>query len=151
MLGLGFMEIAVIAVALMIFVPPKELPKLIRQMGRWYGQLRRAADEMRRAFVLEADRQDAVEREQERRARRDAAKKQDEEVRSRAESGGARSQPARRAPAQPLHEQLGFSSTEWDELPDEIRDRLVGAANKRADAAALDPEAPAPDTRGEAT
>ena len=62
MLPLGLSEIAIIAVIALIAVGPERLPRLFREMGKWYGQARRAADELRRAFVLEADRQDAAER-----------------------------------------------------------------------------------------
>lgn len=62
MLSLGFGEILVIAALALIVVGPERLPHMMRYLGRQYGQLRRAADDMRRAFVLEADRQDAEER-----------------------------------------------------------------------------------------
>lgn len=62
MLGMGMGEILVIAVIALLVVGPERLPKVLRQVGRWYGQLRRSADDLRRAFVLEADRQDASER-----------------------------------------------------------------------------------------
>jgi sec-independent protein translocase protein TatB len=59
MLGIGIGEILMIAVVALLFVGPERLPKVMRELGRQYGRLRRAADELRRAFVLEADRQDA--------------------------------------------------------------------------------------------
>ena len=62
MLSIGLTEILLIATVAILVVGPDRLPKVMRQLGRWYGQLRRAADELRRAFVLEADRQDAEER-----------------------------------------------------------------------------------------
>lgn len=62
MLGVGVTELILICVIALIFVPTDDLPKVMRELGRRYGQLRRAADELRRAFVLEADRQDAEER-----------------------------------------------------------------------------------------
>ena len=62
MLGIGFGELVVIGVLALLFVPTDDLPRLAREFGRRYGQLRRAADDLRRAFVLEADRQDASER-----------------------------------------------------------------------------------------
>jgi hypothetical protein len=55
----------------------------MREAGRRYGQLRRAADDLRRAFTLEADRMDAAERYKELQERRrkvqEARKKADEE------------------------------------------------------------------------
>lgn len=62
MLGIGIGELMVIALVALIFVGPERLPKVMRELGRQYGKLRRAADELRRAFVLEADRQDADQR-----------------------------------------------------------------------------------------
>lgn len=70
MLGIGLSELILIGVVLLLVVPADELPKLMRELGRRYGQLRRAADDLRRAFVLEADRQDAQERYRELQERR---------------------------------------------------------------------------------
>lgn len=74
MLSIGITEIVLIALVAILVVGPERLPKVMRQLGRWYGQLRRAADELRRAFVLEADRQDAEERYARLRERREKAK-----------------------------------------------------------------------------
>ena len=60
MFSFGFGEILIIGVVLLLFVGPDRLPQLMRTAGRAYGQLRRAADEMRRAFMMEADRVDAA-------------------------------------------------------------------------------------------
>jgi len=73
MLGIGIGEIMVIALVALIFVGPERLPKVMRELGRQYGRLRRAADELRRAFVLEADRQDASVRYERLQARRQEA------------------------------------------------------------------------------
>jgi len=62
MLGLGMGEMLIVAGVALVVVGPERLPRVMRQLGRWYGQARRAADELRRAFVLEADRQDATDR-----------------------------------------------------------------------------------------
>ena len=70
MLGLGPGEIILVALAVIVVIGPDRLPHFMRSAGRMYGQLRRAADEMRRSLVLEADRQDAEERYQEMRRRR---------------------------------------------------------------------------------
>lgn len=61
MLGLGFGEIAILLLLALLVVGPERLPKVVRWAGRSYGQLRRAADDLRRAFLLEADRMDAEE------------------------------------------------------------------------------------------
>jgi len=73
MLGIGIGELMLIALVALIFVGPERLPKVMREMGRQYGKLRRAADELRRAFVLEADRQDAETRYEELQERRKRA------------------------------------------------------------------------------
>lgn len=62
MLNVGILELLLVAGVALMVIGPDQLPKFFRTAGRWYGQARRAADELRRAFVLEADRQDAVER-----------------------------------------------------------------------------------------
>lgn len=80
MLGVGISELVLICVIALIFVPTDDLPKLMRELGRRYGQLRRAADELRQAFVLEADRQDAEERIARMRARREQARVEREQA-----------------------------------------------------------------------
>jgi sec-independent protein translocase protein TatB len=62
MFGLGMGEILLIAALVRVVVGPDKLPEMMRTGGKWYAQLRRAADDLRRAFVLEADRMDAEER-----------------------------------------------------------------------------------------
>lgn len=90
MLSLGFWEIVVIAVLAIVVVGPERLPYVMRSIGRYYGQMRRMADEMRRAMVLEADRQDAEIRYAEMKRRREELQRQRQE----AEAGGAVSQPS---------------------------------------------------------
>lgn len=92
MLGIGLSEILVIAAVAILVVGPDKLPQVMRQAGRWYGQLRRAADDLRRAFVLEADRQDAEERYARLRERREQAKA--ERDKAMAATPGAVDQPA---------------------------------------------------------
>lgn len=49
MLDLGtFGEILIIAVAVLILVGPKELPSLLRTLGRWIGKIRRTSWALRR-------------------------------------------------------------------------------------------------------
>ncbi len=52
MLGVGWTEMIVIAGVALVVVGPERLPKVMRELGKWYGQLRRAADDLRRAFTL---------------------------------------------------------------------------------------------------
>jgi Sec-independent protein translocase protein TatA len=44
MFGLGFVEILVIFLVAIIFINPKDLPKLFRRLGRLVGQLREIRD-----------------------------------------------------------------------------------------------------------
>ena len=92
MLGLGLGEILLLAVLVIVVVGPERLPYMVRGAGRMYGQVRRASDELRRAFVLEADRADAEERYQKLEERRKRAM----EARERAEreNPGAVAQPS---------------------------------------------------------
>ena len=48
MLSLGFWEIVVIGGLLLVVVGPERLPKVLRFLGRQYGMVRRAAEDMRR-------------------------------------------------------------------------------------------------------
>lgn len=50
MFDIGFYEVLVFAVVTLIFVGPKELPVLMRTVGRYVGILRRQADEFRGHF-----------------------------------------------------------------------------------------------------
>ena len=79
MFGLGFSEILLIAAVLLVVVGPERLPQFMRTAGKYYGQLRRASEDLRRAFVVEVDRVDAEERYrklQERRQQAEEARKQ---------------------------------------------------------------------------
>lgn len=80
LLGLGPGEIILVALAVIVVIGPDRLPHFMRSAGRMYGQLRRAADEMRRSLVLEADRQDAEDRYQEMRRRRTENKEEEPDV-----------------------------------------------------------------------
>jgi len=48
--GIGGGELVVIAVVALIVVGPKDLPKLLRQLGKFVGKMRRMADEFRTSF-----------------------------------------------------------------------------------------------------
>jgi sec-independent protein translocase protein TatB len=91
MFGLGTSEMVLIAVVALVVIGPERLPRIMRQLGRYYAQIRRAADDLRRAFVMEADRQDAQERYEALQARR----RQELEARKAAE---AAARPADAAP-----------------------------------------------------
>ena len=100
MLSLGWGEIFLMGAVALVVVGPERLPRLLRELGRYYGQLRRAADELRRSFVLEADRQDAEERYAKLQERRAAAA----EARKRAMEAGGVPQEAGEGSAPPGEE-----------------------------------------------
>ena len=89
MLSLGFGEIFVALVVLLLAVGPERLPHLLRSAGRTYGKFRKMADEMRRAFVLGADRMDEAERFEEDKQRRASYLKAKEIAQQVAAEGGA--------------------------------------------------------------
>ena len=82
MLNLGITEIILILVVGVVVVGPERLPNVVRWLGRQYGKLMRASDELRRAFVLEADRVEADARTQDLKKRRDEARQRIEAARS---------------------------------------------------------------------
>jgi sec-independent protein translocase protein TatB len=84
MLNLGFGEIAIIAVLAIVVVGPDRLPEMLRYLGKQYGRVMRASNELRRAFMIEADREDAQKRAEGLRKRREQARKRAEEARKRA-------------------------------------------------------------------
>lgn len=122
-LGLG--ELLVIGLVLLFAVGPERMPHAIRWLGKAYGQMRRAADELRRAFVLEADRLDEEERLRELRRRRqeatEKAKKQSDAPQ--AEAPVAQPDPHAPPPAPPPDPiPPGFTNEEWGELPDHVKE-----------------------------
>lgn len=50
MFDIGWTELLIIAVVAIIVVGPKDLPKMLRSLGRYAGQLRRTAGEFRAQF-----------------------------------------------------------------------------------------------------
>lgn len=50
MFDIGWTEILVIAVVAIIVVGPKDLPRMLRSLGRYAGQLKRTAGEFRSQF-----------------------------------------------------------------------------------------------------
>ena len=82
MLNLGLTEIAIVLVVAIVVVGPERLPTVVRWLGRQYGKLMRASEELRRAFVLEADRVDADARSNDLRRRRDEARARIDAARS---------------------------------------------------------------------
>lgn len=141
MTSLGMTELLLIGVVLIVAVGPERLPKLTRDVGRLYGRMRRAADDLRRALTLEADRMDEEERLRELRRRRlDAERRRKDEA-----SDAADGPRAQRPPDAPPEEEgspeaqssgavepgdgspeipPGFTPEDWSELPSHIRERI---------------------------
>lgn len=47
MFGLSFGELIVLIIVAIVVIGPKDLPKVLRKLGRWAGQLRRMASDLR--------------------------------------------------------------------------------------------------------
>jgi sec-independent protein translocase protein TatB len=50
MFDIGWSEILMIAVVAIIVVGPKDLPRMLRTLGKTMGQLRRTANDFKRQF-----------------------------------------------------------------------------------------------------
>lgn len=86
MLNLGLFEIMCIVVLALVVIGPERLPEMIRFLGRQYGKLMRTSNELRRAFMLEAERADIEKRAAAMRQRREEARKRIADQRARAEA-----------------------------------------------------------------
>lgn len=84
MLNLGLTEILFIVVLTILVVAPDDIPKMLRYLGRQYGKLMRASDELRRAFMIEAERDEATARAAELKKKREEARRRAEELRAKA-------------------------------------------------------------------
>jgi sec-independent protein translocase protein TatB len=138
MFGLGLGEIVLIGVVLLLFVGPERLPGFMRQVGKYYAQIRRTSDDLRRAFTLEADRMDADERyaklQERRRQAEEARRKAAEEAAAKGQAvqpptHAPSTKPAPHdtdpeAPAPRLDLPPGVTPEEWQKLPPHVRDLL---------------------------
>lgn len=50
MFGIGWGEIALILVVAVLVVPPEDLPKLLREAGRWAGKARKIVNSAKQEF-----------------------------------------------------------------------------------------------------
>ena len=97
MLNIGLTEMMFVAILALVVVGPDRLPEMMRFLGRSYGKLRRASNELRRAFQLEVDRAEAEARAAEIQARRAAL-----EARRKAAAEAARREAGDGPEARPL-------------------------------------------------
>ncbi len=75
MFDIGLQEMLVIAVLVVLFFPPDDLPELFRMAGRAYAKARRASDDLRRAFNAEVARVENEQRMEDVRRRRETAQR----------------------------------------------------------------------------
>lgn len=50
MFGIGFFELVIIAVAILVVVGPKKLPEVMRQAGKFFVHIRRTTNDVRSTF-----------------------------------------------------------------------------------------------------
>ncbi|MFZ5864161.1 MAG: Sec-independent protein translocase protein TatB [Nitrospirota bacterium] len=55
MFGVGFPELLVILLIALIVLGPQRLPELARTAGKWFGAIKRAADEAQAQVRVELD------------------------------------------------------------------------------------------------
>ncbi|MEC8423643.1 MAG: twin-arginine translocase TatA/TatE family subunit [Myxococcota bacterium] len=84
MLNFGFGEIALIMVLAIVVVGPDRLPEMLQFLGKQYGKVMRASNDLKRAFMLEADRAEAEKRAELLRERREQARVRAQEAREKA-------------------------------------------------------------------
>lgn len=46
MFGLGFWEIIIILLAVIVLINPKEMPEIARKLGRWYRKVRNVQEKV---------------------------------------------------------------------------------------------------------
>lgn len=146
MANLGLTEMLVVFILVIVFVGPDDLPKMMKFLGRTYGKIRRASDDLRRAFTLEVDKVDAEARAAEIKRRREALlarRKEEAEKRRAAEAEGVELSPESvpvpdKAPVQttapelPEHTALAEKALEDARAVDEARSDAVFGADEES-------------------
>lgn len=61
MFDIAFSELVVIGIIMLVVIGPKRLPEVARTTGRWLGQLRRFASDMKRDMDVELRRDELAE------------------------------------------------------------------------------------------
>ncbi|HNC96385.1 MAG TPA: hypothetical protein PLA94_16100 [Myxococcota bacterium] len=85
MFDLSLGELMMIAVLAIVFIGPDDLPKMMRIAGRYYAKIRRASDDLRRAFNAEVAKVEAEERREEMRRRREEMERRRAELQAKAQ------------------------------------------------------------------
>ena len=116
MLNFGFGEMALVMVLAIVVVGPDRLPEMVRFLGRQYGKLRRASNELRQAFVLEAEKAEADRRSEVLKQRREEARARAEAARARARAAAAARQ---EETSQSTNAELEASTAQPQEEPQE--------------------------------
>lgn len=62
MFGLGFAELVVLFVVLLLMVGPDKLPGVVRNIGYWMGRARKMVGDVQRDIEIEANRLDAIKK-----------------------------------------------------------------------------------------
>lgn len=137
MLNLGLPEIFIILVIALVVIGPERLPEVLRFLGRQYGRLTRASNELRRAFMLEAERDEIQKRAEAMRKRREEARRRIAEQRSAAEARATQNNPD----VEPVGQTQSPFGTEPDlDLPD------TNGSDPTPSTATLEPAAEPPAT-----
>ena len=59
-MGIGFLELVIIGIAALVFIGPQKLPDVLRQIAKYYVQIKRTSNDFKSAFdhvVVEAEAQ----------------------------------------------------------------------------------------------
>ena len=75
MLNFGLSEMILVMVLALVVIGPDRLPEVLRFLGRHYGKLMRVSNDLRRAFMLEAESVEVERRAEELRRRREEARR----------------------------------------------------------------------------
>jgi sec-independent protein translocase protein TatB len=132
--GIGWTELLVIGVVALLVVPPKDLPVLLRTLGRYVGQMRRMATDFRSQF-------DQAMRDAEMSELRDSLKKETDAIKSTVAESERSVQSAMREADKPI-QAAGPSSSAIPPQGGAVASASVAAA-AAAPAATTEPPTPA--------